>query len=63
MMQLLKQKKELIEGNEIQKITKKNKLVQQAINEQKEYEEIVRHQLAEVEEEKKAEIQRKKNFR
>ena len=62
MIKLLKQKKELIEGNEIQKITKKNKLVQQAINDQKEYEEIVRHQLAEVEEEKKAETMRKRTL-
>jgi len=62
MIKLIKQKKELIEGNELQKITKQNKLLQQAINEQKEYDEIVRHQLAEVEEEKKAEEIRKKTL-
>ena len=62
MIKLLKQKKELIEGNEIQKITKKNKLVQQAISDQKEYDEIVKHQLAEVEEEEKAELLRKKTL-
>jgi len=62
MLKLLKQKKELIEGNELQKITKQNKLLQQAINEQKQYDEIVRHQLAEVEEEKKAEEIRKKTL-
>ena len=62
MLKILKQKKELIEGNEIQKITKKNKLIQQAVNDQKEYEDIVRHQLAEVEEEKKAETVRKKTL-
>ena len=62
MLKLLQQKKELIEGNELQKITKKNKLIQQAINDQKEYEEIVKHQLAEVEEEKKALTLRKKTL-
>ena len=60
MLKLLQQKKELIEGNEIQKITKQNKLVQQAINDQKQYEEIVRHQLMEVEEEKRRKHKEKK---
>ena len=44
------------------KSQKKNKLIQQAISDQKEYEEIVKHQLAEVEEEKKALTLRKKTL-
>ena len=62
MIKLLKQKQELIEGNEIQKITKQNKLLENALNEEKEYEDIVKHQLAEMEEEKRAEEMRKKTL-
>jgi len=49
---LLKQKKELIEINEEQKNKKKDRLLQQALIEEKEYENIIKYQIKEREEEK-----------
>ena len=46
------QKKELIEVNEEQKIKKKDRLVEQALSDEKEYENIVRYQIKEREDEK-----------
>lgn len=62
LIKFLKQKQELIEGNEVQKITKQNKLHEQAISDEKEYEEIVKHQIAEMEEEKRLNEIRKKTL-
>ena len=59
-LKLIKQKKELIEGNEEQKIKKRESLAQQAINEEKEYENIIRYQIKEREDEKYLELLRKK---
>ena len=61
-MKLLKQKKELIEGNEEQKIKKKNRLMEEALKEQKEYENIIKHQIKEKEEEKLMENLRRKTL-
>ena len=61
-MKLLKQKKELIEGNEEQKIKKKNRLIEEALKEQKEYENIIKHQIKEKEEEKLMENLRRKTL-
>ena len=59
-LKLLKQKKELIEGNEEQKIKKRERLVEQALNEEKEYENIIKYQIKEREDEKYLESLRKK---
>ena len=59
-MKLIKQRKELIEINEEQKIKKKDRLVEQALSDEKEYENIVRYQIKEREEEKIMEQLRKK---
>jgi len=59
-MKLIKQKKELIEVNEEQKIKKKDRLVEQALSDEKEYENIVRYQIKEREDEKIMEQLRKK---
>ena len=59
-MKLIKQKKELIEVNEEQKIKKKDRLVEQALSDEKEYENIVRYQIKEKEDEKIMEQLRKK---
>ena len=59
-LKLLKQKKELIEGNEEQKIKKRERLVEQALNEEKEYENIINYQIKEREDEKYLESLRKK---
>ena len=61
-IKIIKQKKELIEGNEVQKIKKRNRLMEQALSEQKEYEAIVKHQIKEKEEEKMLEFLRKKTL-
>lgn len=60
MLKLERQRKELIEGNEIQKLAKKKKLEEQAFADQKEYEYIIKHQLADMEEERRMEEIRKK---
>ena len=60
MLKLEKQKKELIEGNEKQKLAKKKKLEEQAFADQKEYEYIIKHQIADMEEERRLEEIRKK---
>ena len=62
MLKLEKQKKELIEGNEKQKLAKKKKLEEQAFADQKEYEYIIKHQIADMEEERRLEEIRKKIF-
>ena len=59
-LKLLKQKKELIEGNEEKKIKKRERLVEQALNEEKEYENIIKYQIKEREDEKYLESLRKK---
>ena len=59
-MKLIKQRKELIEVNEEQKIKKKDRLVEQALSDEKEYENIVRYQIKEREDEKIMEQLRKK---
>ena len=59
-LKLLKQKKELIEGNEEQKIKKRERLVEQALNEEKEYENIIKYQIKEREDEKYLENLRQK---
>ena len=59
-MKLIKQRKELIEINEEQKIKKKDRLVEQALSDEKEYENIVRYQIKEREDEKIMEQLRKK---
>ena len=58
----LKKKKELIEGNEEQKIKKRNRLAEQALNEEKEYETMIKLQIKEKEEEKIFEQLRRKTF-
>ena len=50
-----RQKRELIEGNEWQKQAKKNRLQEQAMAEQKEYEDIIKKQIADMEEERRQE--------
>ena len=61
-IKIIKQKKELIEGNELQKIKKRNRLVDQAFNDQKLYEEIIKKQIKEKEEEKIIEKLKKKTL-
>lgn len=61
-MKIIKQKKELIEGNEEQKIKKRNRMVEQALSEEKEYEEMIKHQIREKEDEKIWEKLRRKTF-
>ncbi len=61
-IKIIKQKKELIEGNELQKIKKRNRLVDQAFNDQKLYEEIIKQQIKEKEEEKIIEKLKKKTL-
>ena len=56
---LERQKMELIEGNEIQKIAKKNRLQEQALADQKEYQYIVKKQIADMEEDRRQEEIRK----
>ena len=51
-IKIIKQKKELIEINEEQKNKKKDRLLQQALIEEKEYENIIKYQIKEREEEK-----------
>ena len=59
-LKLERQKKELIEGNEKQKLAKKKRLEEQAFADQKEYEYIIKHQIADMEEERRLEeIKRK----
>ena len=53
------QKKELIEGNEIQKVAKKKRLQEQALAEQKEYQDIIKKQIADMEEDRRLEEMRK----
>ena len=53
------QKKELIEGNEVQKIAKKKRLQEQAMAEQKEYQDIIKRQIADMEEDRRLEEMRK----
>ena len=55
MKKLERQKRELIEGNEWQKQAKKNRLQEQAMAEQKEYEDIIKKQIADMEEERRQE--------
>ena len=62
LMKLEKQKKELIEGNEKQKLAKLKRLEEQAIADQKEYEYIVKHQIADMEEERRIEEIKRKIF-
>ena len=59
-LKLIKQRKELIEVNEEQKIRKRERLAQQALNEEKEYENIIKYQIKEREDEKYLELLRKK---
>ena len=61
-VKLIKKKKELIEGNEEQKIKKRNRLAEQALNEEKEYETMIKLQIKEKEEEKIFEQLRRKTF-
>ena len=53
------QKKELIEGNEIQKVAKKKRLQEQAMADQKEYQDIIKRQIADMEEDRRLEEMRK----
>ena len=53
------QKKELIEGNEIQKVAKKKRLQEQALAEQKEYQDIIKRQIADMEEDRRLEEMRR----
>ena len=62
MLKLERQKKELIEGNEKQKLAKRKRLEEQAFADQKEYEYIVKHQIADMEEERRLEEIKKKIF-
>ena len=55
MRKLERQKLELIEGNEYQKQAKKNRLVEQAMAEQKEYQNIIKKQIADMEEDRRLE--------
>ena len=55
MRKLERQKLELIEGNEYQKQAKKNKLKEQAMAEQKEYQNIIKKQIADMEEDRRLE--------
>ena len=64
LIKLEKQKKELIEGNEIQKIAKQKRLEEQALQDQKEYEYIIKKQLEDMEEERRMEEEKQKiNYR
>ena len=58
-----RQMKELIEENEKQKLSKRERLKQQALQDQMEYEQIVKHQLKDMEDERRQEEekQRKRN--
>ena len=62
MLKLEKQKKELIEGNEKQKLAKRKRLEEQAFADQKEYEYIIKHQIADMEEERRLEEIKRKIF-
>ena len=62
MLKLERQKKELIEGNEKQKLAKRKKLEEQAFADQKEYEYIIKHQIADMEEERRLEEIKRKIF-
>ena len=59
MKKLERQKMELIEGNEWQKMAKKNRLQEQALAEQKEYQDIIKKQIADMEEDRRQEEIRK----
>ena len=59
MKKLERQKMELIEGNEVQKMAKKNRLQEQAMAEQKEYQDIIKKQIADMEEDRRQEEIRK----
>ena len=61
-LKLERQKKELIEGNEKQKIAKQKRLEEQAYADQKEYEYIIKHQIADMEEERRLEEIKKKIY-
>ena len=61
-LKLEQQKKELIEGNEKQILAKRKKLQEQAFAEQKEYEYIIKHQIADIEEERRLEEIRRKIY-
>ena len=61
-LRLQKQRQELIDGNEMQKKAKQKKLEEQTFADQREYDYIVKHQLADMEEERKLEEIRKKIF-
>ena len=62
MLKLEKQRLELIEGNEKQKLAKQKRLEEQAFADQKEYEYIIKHQIADMEEERRLEEIKKKIF-
>ena len=62
LLKLERQRKELIEGNEKQKMAKKKRLEEQAFADQKECEYIIKHQLADMEEERRLEELKKKMF-
>ena len=62
LLKLERQRKELIEGNEKQKLAKKKRLEEQAFADQKEYEYIIKHQIADMEEERRLEEIKKKIF-
>lgn len=61
-IKLQKQKEDLIQANEKQKDLKKKKLEEIAIQEQKEYQAIVKKQISEMEDERRLEEIRKKNY-
>ena len=54
--------KELIEENEKQKLSKNERLKQAALQDQMEYEYIVKHQLKDMEEERRQEEEYQRNF-
>jgi hypothetical protein len=62
LLKLERQRKELIEGNEKQKMAKMKRLEEQAFADQKEYEYIIKHQLADMEEERRIEELKRKIF-
>ena len=62
LLKLQKQKEELIEGNEKQKELKKIRLEEQAMAEQRLYQDIIKKQIADMEEERRMEEERKKIF-
>ena len=59
MKKLERQKLELIEGNEWQKMAKKSRLQEQALADQKEYQDIIKKQIADMEEDRRQEEIRK----